>query len=361
MKLAMVFYRHHLTRENFLYARQLGCTHLVIHLVDYFHREKDPVTGNNQPVGDADGWGVTRNRDVWSYEELRDIRKSIEDEGLVLEAIENFDPGFWYDVLLDGPKKAEQMEGLKQLIRNIGRAGIPIMGYNFSLAGVASRISGPFARGGAESVGVDGCDSLPLPRGMVWNMFYDPEAPKEVNSDTQITSEELWKRFAWFLEELLPVAEESSVKMAAHPDDPPFATLRGTPRLVWRPELYQRLLDLKKSHSNTLELCVGTLAEMNGCNFYDAIESYAKQNAIGYIHLRNVEGQVPRYRETFIDEGDIDIYRVLKILRRNDFRGAVIPDHSPLVSSPAPWHVGMAYALGYIKAMMQRVEKDCRD
>ncbi len=63
MKLAMVFYRHHLTRENFLYAKQLGCTHLVIHLVDYFHREKDPVT-DNQPVGDADGWGVTRNRDV---------------------------------------------------------------------------------------------------------------------------------------------------------------------------------------------------------------------------------------------------------------------------------------------------------
>ncbi len=141
----------------------------------------------------------------------------------------------------------------------------------------------------------------------------------------------------------------------------PLRHAQGNTRLVWRPELYQRLLDLKKSHSNTLELCVGTLAEMNGWNFYEAIESYAKQNSIGYIHLRNVEGQIPRYRETFIDEGDIDIYRVLKILRRNDFRGAVIPDHSPLVSSPAPWHVGMAYALGYIRAMMQRVEKDYRD
>lgn len=361
MKLAMVFYHHHLTKENFRYAKQLGCTHLVIHLVDYFYQEKDAVTGNNQPVGNADGWGVTRNRDVWSFEELSAIRKSIEDEGLVLEAIENFDPGFWYDVLLDGPKKVQQMEGLKQLIRNIGRAGIPIMGYNFSLAGVASRISGPFARGGAESVGVDGCDNLPLPQGMVWNMFYNPKAPKGVNQAAQITSDELWSRFAWFLQELLPVAEESNVKMAAHPDDPPFAVLRGTPRLVWRPELYQKLLDLKKSHCNALELCVGTLAEMNGCNFYDAIESYAKQNTIGYVHLRNVEGQIPRYRETFIDEGDIDIYRVLKILYRNDFRGAVIPDHSPLVSSPAPWHVGMAYALGYIKALMQRVEKDCLD
>ncbi len=119
--------------------------------------------------------GASPGTGTWSYGELSDIRKSIEDAGLVLEAIENFDPGFWYDVLLDGPKKVEQMEGLKRLIRNIGRAGIPVMGYNFSLAGVVSRISGPFARGGAESVGVDGNDDL-LPRGMVWNMFYDPRS-----------------------------------------------------------------------------------------------------------------------------------------------------------------------------------------
>ena len=358
MKLAMVFYRHHLTKENFRYAKQLGCTHLVIHLVDYFNREKDPVTGDNQPVGDSDGWGVTRNREVWSYDELRALRNMVDEEGLVLEAIENFDPGFWYDVLLDGPKKVAQMDGLKQLIRNIGQAGIPIMGYNFSLAGVAARISGPFARGGAESVGCDGCDTLPLPEGMVWNMVYDPEAPKGINAATQITSEELWTRFEWFLKELLPVAEESNVKMAAHPDDPPFAVVRGTPRLVWRPELYRRLLDLYPSHCNTLELCVGTLAEMNGVNFYRAIDEFAARDAIGYVHLRNVRGQVPNYRETFIDDGDIDIYRVLKILHANDFRGAIIPDHSPLVSGPAPWHTGMAYALGYIRAMMQRVEKD---
>ncbi|GHS86382.1 mannonate dehydratase [Synergistales bacterium] len=358
MKLAMIFYRHQLTRENFRYAKQLGCTHLVIHLVDYFYREKDPITGDNQPIGDTEGWGVTRNRKVWSEEELKEIRKQVEEEGLVFEAIENFDPGFWYDVLLNGPKKREQMDGLKQLIRNVGRAAIPVFGYNFSLAGVASRISGAFARGEAESVGGDAPVELPVPKGMVWNMVYDPEAPKGIETATQITHEELWGRFEWFLSELIPVAEEANVKLALHPDDPPYATLRGTPRLVWRPELYQKMLDLKKSHCNTIELCVGTLAEMNGQNFYQAIESYAKQNAIGYVHLRNITGQMPRYRETFIDDGDIDIYRVLKILNDNDFRGVIIPDHSPLVSSPAPWYVGMAYALGYIRAMIERVKVD---
>jgi mannonate dehydratase len=354
----MIFYRHQLTRENFQYARQLGCTHLVIHLTDYFYREKDPVSGDNQPIGDSEGWGVTRVRDVWTFEELSAIREKVEGEGLIWEAIENFDPGFWYDVLLDGPQKHAQMDGLKQLIRNVGRAGIPVFGYNFSLAGVAGRVSGPFARGGAESVGGNAPLDLPVPRGMVWNMVYDPEAPKGIETAAQISHEELWRRFEWFLSELLPVAEESGVKLAAHPDDPPYAFLRGTPRLVWRPELYQKLLDLRESPCNALELCVGTLAEMTGRNFYKSVETYAQRDAIGYVHLRNVTGQVPHYRETFIDDGDIDIYRVLKILSDNDFRGVVIPDHSPLVSSPAPWYVGMAYALGYIRAMIDRVEAE---
>jgi mannonate dehydratase len=262
-------------------------------------------------------------------------------------------------VLLDGPQKQMQMNGLKQLIRNVGRAAIPIFGYNFSLAGVAGRISGAFARGGAESVGGDAALELPVPKGMIWNMVYDPEAMGGgIDPAAQISHEELWRRFEWFLSELLPVAEEYNIKLAAHPDDPPYSFLRGTPRLVWRPEFYQKLLDLKKSHCNTLELCVGTLAEMNGVNFYKAIESYAQQNAIGYVHLRNVAGRIPHYRETFIDDGDIDIYRVLKILNDNDFRGVIIPDHSPLVSSPAPWHVGMGYALGYLRAMIDRVKTD---
>jgi mannonate dehydratase len=93
--------------------------------------------------------------------------------GLVLEAIENFDPAHWHDVLLDGPKKREQMEGLKTIVRRVGEAGIPVLGYNFSLAGVAGRVTGPFARGGATSVGMDGPFDAPMPRGMVWNMWYD--------------------------------------------------------------------------------------------------------------------------------------------------------------------------------------------
>ena len=101
------------------------------------------------------------------------IKRDINAAGLELEAIENFDPAHWHDVLLDGPKKQQHLENVKTLIRRLGQAGIPIMGYNFSLAGVCGRTHAPYARGGAMSVGMEGPMDTPMPNGMVWNMVYD--------------------------------------------------------------------------------------------------------------------------------------------------------------------------------------------
>jgi mannonate dehydratase len=226
------------------------------------------------------------------------------------------------------------------------------MGYNFSIAGVASRMTGPFARGGAVSVGMDGVDETPVPLGMVWNMVYDPEAAE--GTLPEISHDELWRRLADLLAAVLPVAEEAGVKLAAHPDDPPMPRVRRQPRLVYQPEMYQRLIDLNPSAANTLEFCVGTLAEMTEGDVYEAVDQYSRDGRIAYVHLRNVTGKVPHYRETFIDDGDIDIPRALKILDRNGFDGVVIPDHTPQMTCGAPWHAGMAFALGFIQAALKR-------
>ena len=140
--------------------------------------------------------------------------------------------------------------------------------------------------------------------------------------------------------------------LAAHPDDPPAPILRGQPRLVYQPRLYQRLLDLRPSPRNALEFCVGSLAEMTEGNIYDVVDCYSRQGRIAYVHLRNVRGKVPHYRETFVDDGDVDMIRVLRILKENGFDGVVIPDHTPQMACEAPWHAGMAYALGYIQALL---------
>ena len=354
MKLGFGLYRHQLDDAHFRFARQCGATHLVIHLVDYFRSARGNQPGD-QPLGDDSGWGLAGDPDkLWSFEELSAVQSAAAQHGLQIEAIENFDPAHWHDVLLDGPKKKSQLENLKTIVRTVGRAGIPVIGYNFSLAGVAGRVKGAWGRGGAEVVGMDGPMDKPIPNGMVWNMVYDPHAPP--GNLPPVSTEELWRRHGNFLDALVPVAEAAGVKLAAHPDDPPMPTVRGQPRLVNHPQLYQKLIDRHPSASNALEFCLGTLAEMPDGDFYDAVDSYSRQKKIAYVHFRNVRGKVPFYRETFVDEGDVDMMRVLRILRKNNFDGVLIPDHAPAMTCAAPWHAGMAYACGWMAAALKNLQ-----
>ncbi len=359
MKLGLGIYRHMLNDDTFAFAVQAGCTHVVVHLVDYFkHGKANPR--NNQPTGGrAKPWGLAGDPDqLWKTGELIALRKRIEAAGLKLEAIENLDPAHWYDILLDGPKRARHIQNVMTIVRNMGEAGISTLGYNFSIAGVCGRVRGPFARGGAESVGMDGQEDTPIPNGAVWNMIYDPGAP--AGTLPSISHEELWGRLQRFLEEVLPVAEQAGVRLAAHPDDPPTATMRRQPRLVYQQAMYQRLIDTSPSPSNTLEFCLGTLAEMTEGNLYETVDRYSAQGRIAYVHFRNVHGKVPYYHETFIDDGDVDMLRVLAILQRNRFEGVLIPDHSPQMTCSAPWHAGMAYTLGFMRAALLSLERVSR-
>ncbi len=365
MKLGLGLYGNMLDAEHFRFAKQAGATHIVAHIVGHFQKPgaKALTTGGSA----LQGFGISDPLDgTWDYAWFRDLKAAINAEGLELEAIENFEPVHWYDVLLDGPKRDAQMAHLKQIIRDMGRAGIPIMGYNFSLAGVWGRDTGPVARGKALSVGYHNPVQPPIPNGMVWNMVYDPEQfdPNGQNGVVAPVSQtQIWDRFERFLNEMLPVAEEAGVKLALHPDDPPLPTLRDTARLVYRWDLYQRVLDLAPSTHNTLEFCVGTLSEMSdefggraGFNdIYHMVDHYSGTGRIGYVHFRNVKGNVPYYDEMFVDDGDVDMIELMRILHKNNFDGVLIPDHTPAMSCSAPWHAGKAYALGFMRAVMKMV------
>jgi hypothetical protein len=154
-------------------------------------------------------------------------------EGLQLAAIENLDPAHWHDILIDGPRRAQHIENVKTILRHMGEAGIPVLGYNFSIAGVAGRVSGPWARGGALTVGMDGPVDDPIPLGTVWNMIVDPNAPPLPLPTA--THDQLWDRLRRFLDDVLPTAEAAGVRLAAHPDDPPLPFVRQQPRLVYQP------------------------------------------------------------------------------------------------------------------------------
>lgn len=352
IKLGLGLYRHMLNDENFAFARQCGCTHLIIHLADYYSEQIVTATD------DKHNYGKARALDpVWEAESLINLQKKAKNHGLEIYGIENFNPADWYDVLLDGPERARQMERLKQIIRNTGKAGIRAFGYNFSLAGVWGHQKMRSARGGALSTCFDSSRiplQAPIPKGEIWNMTYKEREDGFVDP---VSSEELWDRLKRFLEEILPVAEEAGVEMALHPDDPPMEGLRGMPRLVYQPGLYQRVLDLNPSSSNKLEFCMGSIQEMTEGDIYESILQYAGNEKISYCHFRNVKGKVPRYEEVFVDEGDIDMLKALTLLKKCNFNGVLIPDHTPELDCKAPWHAGMAYALGYMRAAMQFLEK----
>jgi mannonate dehydratase len=362
MKLGFGLYRNMLNPNELRFAKQVGATHIVAHMPGI---QTETGAALAAKYGKQAGHGYSAPDDpMWSYEGLRDLKAMVNAAGLELEALENFAPSQWYDILLDGPRKREQYEGLKRVIRDLGRVGIPVMGYYFSVAGVWGQELAPRARGEAVSVGFTGPEEPPIPRGMVWNMVYDAEAFDPDRSDDHLPSvsdEEIRQRFGEFLNELAPVAEEAGVRLALHPDDPPMPALRGAHRLSYTLERYERALQMHPSPANCLEMCLGTMAEMQGGgDIYATVDRVSAAGRIGYIHFRNVRGKVPHYEEVFVDEGDTDMLRILGILHRNGYDGVLIPDHTPLMECAAPWHAGMAYAMGYIRAAMTLIERGGR-
>lgn len=346
MKIGLGLYRQMLDERHYTFAQQLGVSHVVAHLEDYF-------SANPQLAQDDDmSWGAGQSDD-WTVELFSDLIADLAHHDLELAAIENFAVRHWHDILLDGPKRDEQMAHLKRIIRAAGEAGVPCIGYNFSAVGVWGWKRAPLARGGAMSVGFDINQidpNEPIPSGMAWNMAYSDQ----VGPDTEapISHEQIWDRYTRFLNELLPEAEEAGVVLAAHPDDPPVDSLRMTAKLINSHDAYRRAFDINPSSNNKAELCLGCLQEMADGDIYETVSEFAKADRIGYIHFRNVSGKVPNYREVFIDEGDIDMARIISILKEAKFEGVLIPDHTPELECDAPWHAGKAFAVGYMKALI---------
>jgi mannonate dehydratase len=350
LRVGLSLYGELLSEKGARYAAQLGVEDVVIHLTDYA-RNGDSAAYQAGGVGPINGDCI--DAPLWSYERMAEFVDMLARYGIRVAAMENISPNFWTDILLDGPRKLEQMQAMKTLVRDAGRAGIPVIGYNFSLAGVWGWQRKPIARGGAVTAvfAADEFDAqAPLPDGMVGNMRYRP-AVSGASSQT-VDEPTLWARLEWFLSELVPVAEEAGVRLAAHPDDPPVERLRDTARLVNTHAKYDRLLGLVPSHANALEYCVGSLAEMVEGDVYDTTRRFARSGAIAYVHFRNVRGKVPNYVETFVDDGDVDMAEIVRVLHEEGYDGVLVPDHVPELDCPAPWHAGHAYTVGYMKALV---------
>ncbi|MFI3228429.1 MAG: mannonate dehydratase [Clostridia bacterium] len=326
-----------LNKDYLQFVKQIGASHAVVFMPD----KQILPSCESAP---------------WSVDELLSLKKFYNENGLQLEGFENFDPRRYYKVLLGMPGKEPHMDYIKYCVQNMGKAGIPVMGYNFSLAGVEGHIQGPYSRGGAKTVrfSVDEAPiDEPIPLGTVFKRVVMPDAPKGGLPDVSL--EEITQRYDWFLSQILPVAEEAGVKMCAHPDDPPVPVMRRTARRLINTAAYDEMFAKFPSTSNCVEFCQGTFGEM-GVDVYDTIRHFCKQDKIGYVHFRNITGTIPAYTEVFIDEGDMDMVESLKVYKECGYKGLLMPDHTPLVNSLNPTETGMAYAIGYIRGIMKTLD-----
>ena len=306
-----------LTDEMLLFAKQLGVRDIQL----------------NTPVlpGDA----------RWEFMDLLHLRTRCEDAALRLAAIENVPTRFYDQAMLGLPGRDEQIEHMATTIRNMGRAGIPILGYHWMPNSVWRTSSTTPGRGGARvtSFDMELVRNAPLSHGRVY------------------TEDEMWATFRYYVQALLPVAEEAGVKLALHPDDPPVESLGGIARIFRSFEGFKRAMEIGDSPAHGLDFCHGCWSEM-GPGVLDAIRHFGERGKILYVHLRDVQGIVPRFRESFVDEGNSDILEVLKTLREVGFTGLLLPDHVPHMVDDTPWgHRSWAYAVGYIKALVSVVER----
>ena len=320
MKLGIGFPQNQLTPENLRYAAQLGVTHVIVH---------------NPRFGD---------KGYHDVDSMQTTKKLIESFGLTWEGIENLPRDHWEQILSAGEEREAQMKNIERTLRNMARVGIPILGYYFSIATVVGHWR-MYDGGGRAGSGIKSFDANRIPDNST-----HPLGPVSVDK--------MWTRFEWFLDHAVPIAERVGVKLAAHQDDPPMPVLRGTGRLLTDHNAMQRLLDYAPSDYNGLEFCQGTVSEMGNNTVFDAIRRFGSQGKIFYVHFRNIIGQFPRFDEVFLDEGDVDQHEAMLAYKEVGFDGVMTPDHCPVIEGETGYrHRGMAFSLGYMRALMQVAEK----
>jgi mannonate dehydratase len=169
-----------------------------------------------------------------------------------------------------------------------------------------------------------------------------------------VSNDEVWSRIQYFYERIVPVAEESGVRLATHPDDPPMACYRGVEQALISFEAFKKFVNLVPSPYNGLLLCLGCMQEA-GEVVPEVIRYFVQRNKIFYVHFRNVIGTVPKYTEVLPDEGDGDMVANLRVLKNFGYQGYLVPDHHFGVAVDDADYpiISRAWQVGYIRGLLQ--------
>lgn len=306
----------------------------------------------------------------WELDDLVALRERVESHGLALEAIENLPHEFYEKAMLGEEGRDEEIENVQATINNVGRAGIPILGFHWLPTSVWRTGFADSGRGGSTVSSFDlALAEDPAHAGDLWIARRDKRVEDKKDSfsrgelfevGVRRSDEEMWEAYEYFVDAVVPVAEAAGVKLALHPDDPPVPTLGGVARIFRSVEALKRAADHSPGPGFGIDLCLGTVSEMGGEQaVLEAVRYLAPRRKIAYVHLRDVRGTVPTFVECFLGEGNYRPPVVLRELAALGFDGFILDDHTPaMVGDSAYGHRGRAFALGYIQGLIEMMELD---
>lgn len=304
----------------------------------------------------------------WEVEDLVALRERAESHSLRLEAIENVPLHFYDKVMIGAPGRDEQIESYQATIRNVGRAGIPILGYHFMPNSVWRTARSPVGRGGALVTVFDMAEAKPE-RQRELLVARANSSGSDDPFDTrglipaaghEIDEAQMWENYTYFSKAVIPVAEEAGVKLALHPDDPPVESLGGIARLFRNFDGFRRAMEIANSDAWGLDLCLGCWSEMGGePSVIHAIEYFGSRGKILYVHFRDVQGTAENFKECFIGEGNYRPLKAMRALKRAGFTGFMLDDHVPHMVDDSPYgHRGRAHAIGYMQGLLEALDAE---
>jgi len=284
----------------------------------------------------------------WEEGQIRSIMDALKSGGLTLG---NLMIGGFPNAIYGRPGRDQEIEKVRQSIRAAGHAGLPVVEYNF----YAHRI----VEGYYEEIGRAGAGLTAFDYDRVKDL---PPLPEEGVH----TLDEMWTNVTYFLKAVVPMAAESGVRLALHPNDPPSPLSRGSGQIMGTVDGWKRLVDIVPSASNGITFDCGVTREM-GEDPVEVCRYFGAKDRINHVHFRNVRVRVPyeKYTEVFIDEGQVNMFAVMKELVRQKYARLIYPEHPraldydrerPGFKSYYPGgggYAGFAYNVGFARAMLQ--------
>jgi mannonate dehydratase len=248
-------------------------------------------------------------------------------------------------MLAQSPERDRDIESIQNLIRNCAQVGLPAIKYNMSILGVLRTGRTP-GRGDASY--------------SQWRLAEaHPKTPLTIAG--HVDADMFWERITYFLNRVIPVANEYKIRMACHPQDPgvPPEGYQGVDRVLGTVDGLKRFIRIQESPYHGLNFCQGTVSEMladPGREIYDVIRYFGTRKKIFNVHFRNIRGHRNDFVEVYPDEGDVDMVRAIRAYQEIEYPYMLMPDHVPVAASDPSGLQSFAFCYGYIRGLMQTLE-----